>query len=178
VSIVDAGSDTSTVAALALLGLPQAEAAVLGAAMFAPRDAAGILGDLTADDFTDPRHVFVLAAIRRLIDAGQLPDPVMVLGELRRTGVLPSTADRGPGNLLHDLMAACPVPAQAAHYRRLVLEHSFRRRALKTGDRLVQHARGASLVDLRRLIATELAAVAAAGARCGGGGGARTGVAA
>jgi replicative DNA helicase len=153
--------------AVTLLGCPQAEAALLGAAMLAPADAAEIIGDLVGDDFTDPRHVAVLAAIRRLLAGRVPPDPIAVLGELRRTGALPSTADAGPGNLLHRLVETCPVPASAAYYRRILLEHSFRRRVLKAGDRLVQHAADASLADLGRLAATETAAVLEAATRCG-----------
>jgi replicative DNA helicase len=158
---------TGVEAAASPLACPQAEAAVLGAAMLAPRHAAALLDDLAGDDFADPRHRDVHGAIRRLLAAAAPPDPVAVLGELRRSGVLPSTADRGPGNLLHDLLETCPVPAAAEHYRRIVREHAFRRRARQAGERIAQAAEGAGLAELGTLLAAELTAVVTAAARCG-----------
>ena len=143
-----------------------AEEAILGAAMLAPEHAAGIVADLTGDDFSDPRHEDVLGAIRALVDQGVLPDPVAVLGELHRTGTVPATADRGPGNLLADLVAAAPVPASAGSYRRIVAEHSLRRRVVQAAERLTQAADDSPTDTLGQLLADETGALTLLLERC------------
>ena len=97
----------------------EAEAALLGAIMLDPQHAAYALDDTHVDDFTDPRHRDVYSTILLLLANGEQPDAVNVLGALRRGGLARCTADRGPGNLLADLLGACPVPAAAPSYRRI-----------------------------------------------------------
>ncbi len=124
-----------------MIGCPEAEAALLGGCLLAPSQAPAVLRGLTEGDFIDPRHQVVLAAMLELIGRDVPPDPVTVLGQLRRTGQLrPFTADRDPGVFLVDLAAATPLPASARYYRAIVLEHSLRRRAHQAGERLQQAA--------------------------------------
>ena len=112
---------------------------------------AGIaLLSITDEDFADPRHRLVLSGIRHTLERGQSPDPVTVLGELRRLGMLPSFLDDNTaGPFLAEVYAAAPIVEQAGHYRRIVLEHAFRRRVAETAARLDQLAGTSALETLR-----------------------------
>lgn len=104
------------------------------------------------DDFVDPRHRLVLTGVRGCVARGIAPDPVAVLGELRRLALEPSFLDdKSSGVVLADLYAAALVPESATHYLRIVVEHSFRRRVAEAGERLARVAGTASLEDLRDL---------------------------
>ncbi len=126
-----------------MIGCAEAEAAFLGACLLAPMRAATALTDVVEDDFVDPRHRVVFAAMVELVERGIPTDPVTVLGHLRRTGQgSPFTANRNPGVFLADLAAAAPLPACVQHYRTVVLEHALLRRAHEAGERLQQAAEG------------------------------------
>jgi len=154
------------------IGDVHAEAALAGAVLTAAEAgterAAAVLGDLTADDFTDSRVEIVVDAARTLLDRGTPPDPVMVLGELRRTGAVSRfTADRSAAVFLADLVAGCPAVANAGHYAAVVVEHTARRRAVQAAERIKQAAEGAGdLAGLADLAVREVAAVEAACRRC------------
>ncbi|MDP9398620.1 MAG: hypothetical protein M3P96_12750 [Actinomycetota bacterium] len=148
------------------IGCPEAEAAFLGALLLAPPRAAEALVGVMEDDFTDPRHQVVFAAMVELVDQGVPADPVTLLGHLRRTGRLrPFTADREPGAFLIDLAAACPLPASVQHYRAVVLEHALLRRAHEAGERVQQAAEGGDPDVLLGVLDGEHRAVLAAAAR-------------
>ena len=148
------------------LGCREAETAVLGAAMLAPTQAASVLAGLTADDFTDPRYRDVFDAVRALLGDAAAPDPVAVLGQLRRTGVLSATTDRSAGVLIHDLITSCPVPAGAREYRRIVVEHAYRRTARTAFERIAQAAESAPLSTCQQVVADGLRTTIAALRRC------------
>jgi replicative DNA helicase len=124
------------------IGCPEAEAAVLGCLLQMPAGEAAALSDqLEVEDFTDPRHRAVYEAVIALVLDGTTPDPVTVLGELRRTGAERSmTCDRSAGVFLGDLLAAAPAVVNAGHYGRVVVEHRARRRLAEAGQRLLQLA--------------------------------------
>lgn len=144
-----------------------AEAVLLGAAMLAGHQAAGILDGLDEADFTSGKHQAVYAAIRRLIDAGQPADPVTVLGDLARGGQLPAGNGGHVAVFLIDLIQLVPTVANAGHYRQIVLEHAYRRRAAEAAERITKHAPTAALDALADLIAAEHAAITAAARRAG-----------
>jgi replicative DNA helicase len=144
-----------------------AEAVLLGAAMLAPHKAAGVLADLTEADFTSGHRAAVFAAIRRLTDRGDPPDPVCVLGELRAAGQLPARNSGHVGVFLIELIQLVPSVANAGYYRRIVFEHAYRRRARLAADRIAQAAPDHPLDTLADLIAAELAAAEAAARRAG-----------
>jgi len=148
------------------IGCAEAEAALLGCCLYAPASAAGLLAGLTDDDWTDPRHLAAYAGIRDAVAAGVPPDPVTVLGAMRAGGharALPS--DRGPGTFLADLMASAPTPASGGHYRRILLQHSYRRAVAQYAERLSQAAVVSELETLKELVRSGIIEVAFARAR-------------
>lgn len=150
--------------AIAFVG---AERELLGALLVSSSAAAQvILERLRDDDLTLPAHAIVLRAIRRLADAGLDVGPVSVLGELRRTGEIASTAlglgDGAAGVLLAELYGSAPVPLAAGHRLRIVLEHSARRRVQAAGLRLCQAAESGALAGVADIVSEELSAALAA----------------
>ena len=145
----------------ATVGCLEAETAVLGALMRLPlHEADELAARLEPEDFTDPRCRAVLAALVSLLAEDVEPDPVTVLGELRRAGAERSmTCDRSAGVFLDDLLAAAPAAVSAGHYARIVIEHRARRRMHEAGERLQQLAGAASLVTAREVALGELTAV-------------------
>jgi len=149
------------------LGCVEAERALLGACLLAPTSAGRLLEDLVEDDFTDPRHRLVFTAVQALVAQGAPPDPVTVLGILRARGQQqPFTADRDAGTYLVDLAGSCPLPASGPWYRRVVLEHAWRRRVLEAGQRLIQRAGTGTLDELSAAVRDEQTQLTAAAARC------------
>jgi replicative DNA helicase len=144
--------------AIDTIGCEQAEAAFLSCLLHLPHpEVARHLEHIAAEDLVDPRHRLVLLAIERLVAAGQRPDPVLVLGELRRTGDDTSfLAGTNAGGVLADLAAAAPVVASCGHYLGVVLEHAWRRRVEAAGVRLQQAAGRVAFDDLAQTVIDEL----------------------
>jgi hypothetical protein len=112
-----------------------AEMAVIGAFL------AGVpLADaapLEAGHFYRPQHQVIFEAIAALDGAGNPHDPIAAGDELRRRRQLTKV---GGGPYLHTLMAACPAPAQAGYYARIVREHAWRRGVGERSRRVAQAA--------------------------------------
>lgn len=102
------------------VGCVEAEAAVLGAIMRCPAaQSRALAGHLESEDFTDPRNRLVFGAIVDVLADRAHPDPVTLLGQLRRAGQERCwTADRSAGVFLFDLLGAAPVAANAGHFGR------------------------------------------------------------
>jgi replicative DNA helicase len=130
-----------------------AERALLGCALLAPQRAIEILGDTTADDFTDARCRDVHGAIRAIAAGGGTPDPIVVLGHLRASGQATSIArSREPGTWLHDLAESAPVPTSAAAYREILVQHTYRRAVAAAADRWAQVARTGPIDECDRAL--------------------------
>ncbi len=156
-----------------LIACPEAEREMVGALLAcSPADAAPVFERLADDDLTVEACRITVAAMRRLLDS-DAPDigPVAVLGELRRSGELSSTAlglgDGAAGVLLATLYGAAPVPLAAGHRLRIVQEHAARRRVQAAGLRLCQIAETGALAGVAQLVATETAAALTALSRAG-----------
>lgn len=145
------------------IGCAEAEAAVLGCLLRMGRaDAAGLSDQLEPEDFADPRHRAVFHAVTTLVLDATAPDPVTVLGELRRTGAERSMAcDRSAGVFLVDLLAGAPAVVNGGHYARVVVEHRARRRLAEAADRLGQLAGTVPFPTVREVALDELTAVLA-----------------
>lgn len=141
-----------------------AEAALLGAALHAPRQAARLLADLTTGDLADPAHRAVLAAIRAVLANGAPPDPALVLAAYNR-----GQHHGAPAHLfaitVHDCLAAAGTPGAETHYRRAVLEARWRRDAITAATRIHHAAETAPLTDLHAVLAQTLAGLGATLAR-------------
>ena len=146
------------------LGEPLAEAAVLGCLLRTTSEhAAALLGAFVDEDLTVPQHRHVAAAARALLEQGHPVDSVTVLGQLRRQGTENArTANRDAAVFLVELCQAAPSVSSAGHYLRIVLEHTYRRRAQQAATRLLQAAETGPLTALHDLVEHEHAALTAA----------------
>ncbi len=114
-----------------------AERSVLGCLLIDHAFSAPAIRDLALDDFYDTAHQNIFAAIRNMEIDGQTIDPVTILHRLEATGDLEKI---GGEPYLADLARGVPSAAGADGYVRIVKSFSFRRRALATAKRLLQHA--------------------------------------
>ncbi len=152
------------------IACPEAEVALLGCLLRMPYPSVlDVVQRLRPDDLTDPRNRAVLAVVVQVAVTGADPDPVLVLGQLRREGLERSfTADRDAGTYLLDVYTAAGVVVNVDGYLRIVLEHAYRRRVVEAAQRLEQHAGTLALVELEELIEAETGAVREASARLRG----------
>lgn len=155
----------------ATIGCDEAEAGVLGALLCLPAPEARAATDhLVTGDFCDPRHRAIFDAVVALTAAGEPPDPITVSGHLRRTGQERCfTADRAPAVFLLDLLDALPCVGNLEYYRRIVVEHSARRRAAEASVRIAQAAEQGDVNTALQAAVDELQAVIDAFDRIGGG---------
>ncbi|WP_020580169.1 DnaB-like helicase N-terminal domain-containing protein [Actinopolymorpha alba] len=138
-----------------------AEQAVLGALLLAPELATELVNHLEPTDFYQPRHETIWRAIHAVVDTGQLPDPILVIGHLERSGNLNRA---GGGTYLHDLMGACPLPAQAPAYAARVRDVARLRTVQQVATRLATLSTGS---DIDQALADSLDTLDAAVARFG-----------
>ena len=137
-----------------LIGVPLAEAALLGCVLRASaNEAADLLRPLGESDWSVPAHAQVAAAAAVLLERGEPVDPVTVLGQLRRQGMENSrAASTEAGALLVELFGAAPWAGSGRHYAQIVLEHSYRRRVQQAAGRLMHSAQHAALDQLHALV--------------------------
>jgi hypothetical protein len=139
-----------------------AEQCVLGAMLQSPAAITDVSGLLGSQDLYRPAHQIIYEAITGLHAAGNPVDPVSVVDELRRQGLLNRV---GGGSYLHTLFAAVPTPANAGYYARIVADYAERRRWIETATRITQAAASpeAELDRLRELARARLNGHAALG---------------
>jgi len=113
----------------------EAEAAILGAILYAKRLPVEIAAKVEEADFYRPTHRTVWRAINALADAGDLITPVTLLGRLQAAGEL---EDLGGASFIYDLVAAAGTPAEARRYAEIVAEASTLRRLIDIGHRMIQ----------------------------------------
>lgn len=122
-----------------------AEQIVLGAMMLSTTTADDIIDQLTTNDFYQPKHGTIYAALLANLAAGEPTDPVAIAGTLATAGDLNRIGGAG---YLHTLIAAVPIAASATWYARVIADHAVRRRHIEAGIRITQLGR-----DLGRDIA-------------------------
>jgi replicative DNA helicase len=151
------------------IGCVEAERGVLGGLLCLPAlEAQVAAGALTPRDFTDPRHTAIFESVVELTSAGTPADPITVSGYLRRAGQERCfTSDRAPAVFLFDLLDALPCLGNLEHYRKIVLEHSARRRARDASARVAQAAEQEDLDTARQVTVAEMLAVLEAFDRIG-----------
>lgn len=123
-----------TQAAAAVYDL-DAERVVIGALMSSPALIDDVSTRLVPDDFYNPRHGELYAAILAARDAGTPTEPIALAGYLADRGDLTRL---GGADYLHTCLAAVPVAAQTGWYVNRVLECAARRRLQAAGVRLTQ----------------------------------------
>ncbi|MDJ1131999.1 DnaB-like helicase N-terminal domain-containing protein [Streptomyces iconiensis] len=127
--------------------LLRAEQAVLGAVLLEPRQLGRLAGWLRPEHFYRPAHSALYAAMLTLRTgshpatklAPNAPVPLAWLNDIREEA---STRTRGVTTAyVHSLASACPRPAHAPVYGRMVLEGAIHRSVTQHAVRLHQAAR-------------------------------------
>jgi replicative DNA helicase len=115
----------------------EAEKAVLGAVLSDPLVLETVRPVLNAEDFADPKHVHVYAAMCALAQARTPIDHLTVAEALKARGVLGSVG--GPAYLMQ-LDASVPYATRAPDYARTVREFALRRGAVRVAQENAQKA--------------------------------------
>lgn len=110
---------------------PTAEKALLGALLLAPQYAPQAAQELQPGDFYQPRHETIWTAIHSITD--HPADPITLAAQLTKQGQLQKI---GGANYLHDLITACPNPANLLTYAGEVRNQSRRRQLHQTATKL------------------------------------------
>lgn len=157
--VVEAGLEDLGDPAGSLAQAVDAERALLGVCLQAPAALERSRALVGVEDFWQPRHAAIFAAMCDLAEAGHVVDPVRLMGELTRTGQL---ARVGGAPYLHTLYAQPGSLPNLSHYAELVRGSAHRRRLAQIGARLTQIAEqvpdteDALAAAARELIALEL----------------------
>lgn len=139
------------------------ERALVGAALMG---AAHVLDLVHAEDIADARLQVIAGVVQELREAGVPVDPTTALAHARATGTVTRTAAvRAFAELLHDVVAECPLPAAARYYAVAVLDEAIRRRCAELSSRIGQAADAESLPSLLALVSAEHQAVQEIAAR-------------
>jgi replicative DNA helicase len=115
----------------------EAEQAVLGA-MLLDSDAGLSAIELLRDrDFYRDGHRRIFRAMAKLLERGDVVDPVMLRNELERSGDLEAS---GGTDYIADLIDIVPTAANVEYHCRIVREKSLLRRLIDVGTNIVQNA--------------------------------------
>jgi replicative DNA helicase len=125
-----------------------AEQAVLGAMLLSAAATETCRQALVPADFYRPAHQVIFAAITAAVREGVTPDAVTIKDRLENAGELGRV---GHAEYLHTLLAACPAPASAQHYARIVRGHAVTRRLREAAGRVLQLTQGVDLDDAHGL---------------------------
>jgi replicative DNA helicase len=133
-----------------------AERALLGALLLS-RDAVMDVAEVLpgSDVFYRPAHAHVYETVMVLSARGEVADPITVADELRRRNLLDAA---GGTAALVDLQADAPGTANAAHYARIVKDHSLLRRLIMVSGTAMERAYGVP-EDVRQVLDEAEAAV-------------------
>ncbi|UCG86125.1 MAG: replicative DNA helicase [Gemmatimonadota bacterium] len=116
---------------------PEAEQAVLGA-MLLDSDAGLTAIEMLRDrDFYRDSHRRIFRAMAKLLERGDVIDPVMLRNELERGGDLEAS---GGTDFIADLLDIVPTAANVEYHCRIVREKSLVRRLIDVGTGIVQNA--------------------------------------
>jgi replicative DNA helicase len=113
----------------------EAEVSVLGAALISTNAASDVVQILHAEYFYRNAHRLVFEAVQALQSTGEAVDTVTVTDWLGRRDRLDEVG--GPA-AIHDLTAAVPTAANAAHYARIVRQKALLRRLIEAGTEVVR----------------------------------------
>jgi replicative DNA helicase len=134
------GDDLDDLALPAFRRVPhniEAEMALLGAVLVNPRAFERVADFLRADHFALAEHRRIFEGCARLIERGQLADPVMLKNTLEVGGVLDQVGGSGYLNRLVD----CAVTVvNAGEYGRLIHDLYLRRELIGIGEEVVNRA--------------------------------------
>lgn len=113
----------------------EAEQAYLGALLLTPRKGQRSVHQLVAaGDFYRPAHATIHAVASRMLDNGEVVDPITLAAALQTAGEL---ARVGNTAYLHTLTIVCPTPALAEAYAERIRQLALRRALIEAGTRIV-----------------------------------------
>lgn len=139
-SVSHASSSTSGTDPLAGRASPwseEAEQAVLGA-MLMDADAALRAVEMLEDTaFYRDAHRRLFRAMAKLVERGDVVDPVVLRDELHRRGDLEAA---GGTEYMAELLDVVPTAANVEYHARIVKEKALRRRLIEVGTQIVQSA--------------------------------------
>jgi replicative DNA helicase len=103
--------------------------------LLSPAAAADVFEAIGVDDFYQPAHQTVFAAMTAMRVDGTAIDAITVSDELERRGELLRI---GGGPYLHTLLTSCQTAANAGYYAEIVAKKAVLRRLVQAGTRIVQ----------------------------------------
>lgn len=104
--------------------------------MLLSRDAiASALERCKAEDFYKPTHGHIFSAITSLYTRGEAADPVTVVDELRRSGLLQDVGDQ---SVLLSLQVNTPAPGNASYYAKIVEELALLRGLISVAGEIAE----------------------------------------
>lgn len=134
-----------------------AERTLLGALLLEPDRAVEVAAIVRAEDFYDPVHRSVYAAIRRLTETRRVADHVTVAEELKTERVLDHL---GGLVFLMELCNAVPTASHATHYAEIVRDKALHRQLAGAASRMQQWAVDESVSATEALERSEQALLA------------------
>lgn len=111
-----------------------AEAALLGAALWKPDAARGLVAQLAPDDFDREGHRVIAQMIATMVTADEHIDTVTLTERLARSGQLEEAGEAGG---IADLHAYVPKPHAWPSYLEIVKREGHRRRTLRALRRAI-----------------------------------------
>jgi len=115
----------------------EAEQELLGALLINNDAASRVSDTLTANDFADSRHGRIFAAAMRLIERGEIANPVTLKGHFERDETLKEIG--GPAYLAR-LAASATTIINVGDYAKLIRDLSIRRQLVTLGEDVVNGA--------------------------------------
>lgn len=112
---------------------PDAERAVIGAALISGKAAEYIAGELTAKDFYSETHRVLFGGIVALVDRGQTVDQITLRDELVRQDTLERIGGRA---YIFELYESVPTAANTRKHADLLQEHTRQRGILDWANRI------------------------------------------
>lgn len=134
---------------------PNAEMAVIGAALTSPTVLAELLEMIEPGDFYEVRHEVIWNAIERLNAYGRPADLVSVTTELGR-----ELNKCGGPVYLHDCIEAVPTALNGPYYAELLRDYAYARKVILGGIRLAQMGRTEIEDDLKAAVRRQLQEIA------------------
>ncbi len=113
----------------------EAEESLLGAMLLSKDAIASAVETVSPEDFYKPAHGHLFEAIQTLYGRGEPVDPVTVAEELRRANLLEAL---GGKQAILRIQVGTPAAANAAHYARIVEEHSLLRRLIGVAGEIAE----------------------------------------
>jgi replicative DNA helicase len=115
----------------------EAEVSLLGAVLIDEDVLTRVTDKINPDDFYDPRHQLIFAAMLRLYERHQPVDLLTLSDELKKHNHL---EDAGGGAYISELSAQVPTAAHAESYAEIISQNAMRRRLITASGSIAELA--------------------------------------